>query len=323
MPICALAAPLHAAHTWERAPKARGSPPPGCLCLCVERALSLSSCSGLAGCRHVLPPWDVALAVFVRLNFLAFKSPLEPQCLWVLGGSAQASKMSWKRPCGGTHHGLISGYGNLAPGPRPLSRELTPSSGRLRKGRWWTSRRRLRRPSCVGCSPRRNPRIESPLRGTCGIAPSFAHTCPHRGLHARPARSTLWYATWQLTADAVGKPVSSLLDGPGADKCAGRMLMEQFAARDAASQRCANVRTDGTVVRHTVSLVRATNGLLSISSDMDTPRDASQHRVDDGHASLLDASARIAAKSIGAARDKPPSRLHRRRDRSAPKPKTN
>jgi len=73
------------------------------------------------------------------------------------------------------------------------------------------------------------------------------------------------------------------------------MLMEQFAARDAASQRCANVRTDGTVVRHTVSLVRATNGLLSISSDMDTPPDASQHRVDDGHASLLDVSARITA----------------------------
>ena len=42
----------------------------------------------------------------------------------------------------------------------------------------------------------------------------------------------------------------------------------QFFARGSAMQRCTNARTDGTLVKHTVSLMRAQGGLLAISSDM-------------------------------------------------------
>ena len=107
------------------------------------------------------------------------------------------------------------------------------------------------------------------------------------------AASDVWYATWQLTPEYVVGQTPKVLDGPGSDKAAGRMLMEQFAARGAATQRCTNVRSDGTLIKHTVSLVRAQGGLLAISSDMDTPP-VEASRAHDGHADLLDVSARIA-----------------------------
>ena len=107
------------------------------------------------------------------------------------------------------------------------------------------------------------------------------------------AASDIWYATWQLNTDAVGKPIS-ILNGPTQDKQAGKLLMEQFKARGAATQRCANARSDGTVVKHTLSLVRTKDGLLAISTDMDTPEDVKLAKQD-GHPQLLDISARIAA----------------------------
>ena len=108
------------------------------------------------------------------------------------------------------------------------------------------------------------------------------------------AASDVWYATWQLTPDNVIGETTKVLDGPGCDKKAGRLLMEQFAARGAATQRCTNVRSDGTLIKHTVSLVRAQGGLLAISTDMDGPDDI-KVREGDGHATLLDVSAKIAS----------------------------
>ena len=71
------------------------------------------------------------------------------------------------------------------------------------------------------------------------------------------AASDVWYTTWQLKPeDTIGK-TPKVLDGPGADLAAGRMLMEQFEARGAASQRCTNVRSDGTLIKHTVCLLEA------------------------------------------------------------------
>ena len=112
--------------------------------------------------------------------------------------------------------------------------------------------------------------------------------------HTITAASDLWYATWQLTPEqAIGK-TPELLNGPGADLRASKTLMEQFEARGAATQRCTNTRTDGTLVNHTLSLVRAQGGLLAISTDMDLEEDLElQHH--DGHASILDVSAKISA----------------------------
>jgi len=126
----------------------------------------------------------------------------------------------------------------------------------------------------------------------CWVLTEAEH--PHRII----AASAVWYAVWQLSpADVIGQPIK-VLDGPGTDVRAGKTLMQQFAMRGVASQRCANNRrVDGTVVRHTVSLVRAPGGLLAISSEMDIPAQPPlvlQHH--DGHASQLDISARIASE---------------------------
>lgn len=108
------------------------------------------------------------------------------------------------------------------------------------------------------------------------------------------AASDVWYATWKLTPEQVIGQTPKVLDGPGSDQVAGKMLMEQFAARGAATQRCKNMRSDGVLVEHTVSLVRAQGGLLAISTDMSQPEDDSG-RQNDGHATLLDVSASLAS----------------------------
>lgn len=109
------------------------------------------------------------------------------------------------------------------------------------------------------------------------------------------AASDAWYGVWQLAPeDAIGSTTKQLLCGPGHDVVAGRLLMQQFAARNCATQRCTNMRADGTLVTHTVSLMRTQGGLLAVSSDMDVPEDLAA-RKSDGHSSLLDVSARIAA----------------------------
>ena len=108
------------------------------------------------------------------------------------------------------------------------------------------------------------------------------------------AASDLWYATWQKTPEEVLGNTPKLLDGPGADRMAGKTLMAQFAQRGAATQRCCNPRSDGTIVGHTLSLMRVQQGLLAISSDMDVEPDLNALR-NDGHAPLLDVSAAIAA----------------------------
>jgi len=116
------------------------------------------------------------------------------------------------------------------------------------------------------------------------------------------AASDVWYTTWQLKPeDTIGK-TPKVLDGPGADLAAGRMLMEQFEARGAASQRCTNVRSDGTLIKHTVSLVRAQGGLLAISTDMDSTEWEAE-RQSDGHPSLLDVSVNLTA-SMNAQRER-------------------
>ena len=106
------------------------------------------------------------------------------------------------------------------------------------------------------------------------------------------AASDIWYATWQLNTDAIGKPIS-ILNGPTRTSRPASCSWSS-SRRGAATQRCANARSDGTVVKHTLSLVRTKDGLLAISTDMDTPEDVKLAKQD-GHPQLLDISARIAA----------------------------
>lgn len=108
------------------------------------------------------------------------------------------------------------------------------------------------------------------------------------------AASDAWYALWQLAPEDVIGRTPKLLDGPGSDLEAGRMLMEQYASRGAATQRCINTKRDGALVKHTVSLVRSQGGLLAISTDMDPPLD-DVLRATDEHPSLLDTSVRLTA----------------------------